>query len=102
MGDLAKLLQSRCPILHNLSLISQFMKPNHPTQDKIVFVIINVYLYVRGGRLLQTSTVIGQEVQLSISCPIRMLHLTNNNALIGFNYTMFTNRPPLVYVKQNT
>ena len=41
----------------------------------------------RGGRLLQTSTLIGQ---LSSSCPIRKSHWTNNNALIGWYYTLFT------------
>ena len=37
----------------------------------------------RGGRLLQTETLIGQEVQLRGSCPIRRHHPTNNDALIG-------------------
>ena len=49
--------------------------------------------HTRGGRLLQTSLLIGQEVQLSSSCPIRMLDTTNNNALIGKYYTMFANCP---------
>ena len=37
----------------------------------------------RGGRLLQTKTLIGQEVQLSGSYPIRRSSQTNNNALIS-------------------
>ena len=37
----------------------------------------------RGVRLLQTCILIGQEVQLSSSCPIRMQYPSNNNALIG-------------------
>ena len=37
----------------------------------------------RGGRLLQTYTLIGQEVQLGSSCPIRTCHVTYNTALIA-------------------
>ena len=37
----------------------------------------------RGVRLIQTSTLIGQEVQLSSFCPIKKSRNTNNNALIG-------------------
>ena len=33
--------------------------------------------------VLQTCTLIGQEAQLSSSCPIRASQQTNNNALIG-------------------
>ena len=36
----------------------------------------------RGARLLQTSILIGQEVQLSSCCPIRILHPTSINDLI--------------------
>ena len=37
----------------------------------------------RGARLLQTSILIGQEVQLSSSCTIRMSYQSNNNVLIS-------------------
>ena len=37
----------------------------------------------RGARLIQTSILIGQEVQPSSSCPIKKSCQTNNNALIG-------------------
>ena len=37
----------------------------------------------KGGRFMQTRTLIGPEVQLSKSCPIRMSCKTNKNALIG-------------------
>ena len=33
----------------------------------------------RGVRIIQNSTLIGQEVQLSSFCPIRMSQKTNNN-----------------------
>ena len=48
-----------------------------------------------GGRLLQTHTLVGQEAQLSISCPIRVLYPNNNNTLTVWYYTMLTNHPPL-------
>ena len=37
----------------------------------------------RNVQTLQTSPLIGQEVQLSSSCPIKRLHLNSNIALIG-------------------
>ena len=40
---------------------------------------VELSLGIRAGRLLQTHILIGQEVQLSGSCPIRMSHQTNNN-----------------------
>ena len=55
----------------------------------------HLFVYSRGGRLLQICALIGQEARLSSSCPIRMSDQTNNIALIGWYYTMFTNRPPL-------
>ena len=48
----------------------------------------------RDVRTIQTGPLIGQEVQLSSSCSIRQFRQTNNNALIGGYYTMFTVRPP--------
>ena len=53
-------------------------------QREVPFTIFEAAseVVIRGGRL-QTHTLIGQQAQLSSSCPIRMLHLTNNNALIG-------------------
>ena len=39
--------------------------------------------YGSGVRIVQTSILIGQEVQLCSCCPIRMSCQTNNNALIG-------------------
>ena len=48
-----------------------------------------------GGRLLQTCLLIGQESQLSSSCPIRTSDQTNNNTLIGWNSTICNDRPPL-------
>ena len=52
-------------------------------QAKIVLFLILCVLLCREGRLLQTPTLIGQEVQLSSSRPIRMSYQTNKNALIG-------------------
>ena len=40
-------------------------------------------LLSRGELLLQTHTVIGEDLQLSSSRPIEIFHLTNSNALIG-------------------
>ena len=43
-------------------------------------IYVLVYSYTWGGQLLQTHTLMGQEVQFS--SPIRMSHQTNYNALI--------------------
>ena len=37
----------------------------------------------RAVQLIQTSTLIGQEVQLSSFCPIKTTHYFSNNTLIG-------------------
>ena len=52
--------------------------------------------YRKGGRLSQTSILIGQEAQLDGSCPTITYDQTNSNALIG-GYFIMTNRPPLIY-----
>ena len=44
---------------------------------------------------LSTPTLIGPEVQLHRSCTTRMSCQTNNKALIGWYYTLFTNHPPI-------
>ena len=46
-------------------------------------IAANLLTLGMGGRLLHTHTLIGQEVQLSISYPIRTLHLNKNKAMIG-------------------
>ena len=48
---------------------------------------------IRGGN---TWLLIGQEEQLSSSCPNRMSQQSKNNALIGWWHNLFTSRPPLI------
>ena len=69
-------------------------------QGNHINIIINFVLFlvsIRGGRLLQTYNLIGPEVHISSSCPVRMSHQTNCNALISWYFTMFTNCPLQVW-----
>ena len=58
-------------------------KPSSVTKRGSLTRLTVFFMCNRGGRLLQTFILIGQEVQLGSSCPIRICQQTNNSALIG-------------------
>ena len=58
-------------------------KPSSVTKRGSLTRLTVFFMCNRGGRLLQTFILIGQEPQLSHSCPIRTSCQINNNAMFG-------------------